>query len=95
MGLACRLSNHLGNLSRIKVVYPAILPRMLAVDISEVPDTKRQRPFPTFCHSTVRRFSLVDNDVVIAETGRWQEVGLPMKGSALRLQYSILLLLYK
>ena len=46
-----------------------------------IPDTKRQRPFRTFCHSTVRRFSLVDNDVVIAETGRWQKVGLPMRGS--------------
>src|SRR6266851_6358515 len=46
-----------------------------------IPDTKRQRPFRTFCRSTVRRFSLVDNDVVIAETGWWQEVGLPMRGS--------------
>ena len=58
-----------------------------------IPDIKRQRPFPTFCHSTVRRFSLVDNDVVIAETGRWQEVaGLPMRGSGCNtVSYSYLL----
>ena len=88
MGLACHLSNHLGNLSRVKVVTR---PFFRGCSQSIYPRHQKATPLPDFCRSTVRRSSLVDNDVVIAETGRWQEVGLPMRAQV-AIQYLTLTL---